>query len=200
MPVDPARLNAVGDLVLTDPRELRALADSLRLTLFDLLRRHGPATGAELARRTDQDRASVEDHLRELESVGLVGHVGAESGEVRWATAVKGVYFEIPDEPEGERAARELSNVMLTKYAALPTAWVREEEPKLSLEWARAAGLFNARVDLTADELRRIQADLEQLLEPFTTRASEDVPADATAVRVLAYFLPEAEKATPDGE
>jgi hypothetical protein len=50
------------------------------------------------------------------------------------------------DEPEGQHAARELSNVMLAKYAALPTAWVREEEPKLELEWARAAGLFNARL------------------------------------------------------
>jgi DNA-binding transcriptional ArsR family regulator len=197
MPIDPARLNAVGDLVLTDPPELRALADPLRLTLFDLVRRHGPAPSSELAQQTDQDRASVDEQLRELESAGLVEQAGADGGEVYWATSVKGIYFEIPDEPEGQRAARELSNVMLAKYAALPTAWVREEEPKLELEWARAAGLFNTRVDLTADELRGIQADLERLLEPFTTRSSEDVPAGAAAVRILAYFLPEAEQHTP---
>jgi DNA-binding transcriptional ArsR family regulator len=200
MPIDRGRLNDVGDLVLTDPRELRALADPLRLTLFDLVRRHGLATSAELAQQTDQDRASVDDHLRELESVGLVEQAGADGGEVPWATSVKGIYFEIPDEPEGQHAARELSNVMLAKYAALPTAWVREEEPKLELEWARAAGLFNARLDLTAEELRGIQADVERLLEPFTTRSSEDVPAAAAAVRILAYFLPEAERDTPGGE
>jgi hypothetical protein len=28
---------------------------------------------------------------------------------------------------------------MLAKYAALPAAWVGEEEPKLDFEWARAA-------------------------------------------------------------
>ena len=200
MPVDPARLNAVGDLVLTEARELRALADPLRLTLFDLVGRHGPATSAELAQQADQDRASVDDHLRELESVGLVEQSDTDGGEVSWATAVKGIYFEIPDEPESQQAARELSNVMLAKYAALPTAWVHEKEPKLELEWARAAGLFNARIDLTAEELRGIQADLELLLEPFTTRSAGDVPADAAAVRILAYFLPEAERATRNGD
>jgi DNA-binding transcriptional ArsR family regulator len=200
MPIDPARLNAVGDLVLSDSRELRALADPLRLTLFDLVRRHGPVTSAELAQQTREDLAAVDDQLRELEAVGLVGQVVADAGEVCWATSVKGIYFEIPDEPEGQRAARELSNVMLVQYAALPTAWVSEEEPKLEVEWARAAGLFNARVDLTADELRGIQAALERVLEPFTTRSAENVPAGATAVRVLAYFLPEAERDTPGGD
>jgi predicted transcriptional regulator len=194
MPVDPARLNAVGDLVLTQPGELRALADPLRLNLFDLVRRHGPATSTELAQQTDQDPAVVEGQLRELQSVGLVEAAAGNRDEVRWTTSVKGIYFEIPDDLEGQHAARKLSNVMLARYAALPTAWVREEEPKLELEWARAAGLFNARIDLTADELRRIQADLERLLEPFTTRSTEDMPADATAVRILAYFLPEAER------
>jgi DNA-binding transcriptional ArsR family regulator len=192
VPVDPARLNAVGDLILTEPRELRALADPSRLTLFDLVRRHGPATTAELARRTKEDHASVETHLRELESVGLVERAVADGGDQAWTTSVKGISFEIPDEPRAQQAARELSNVMLAKYADLPTAWVREEEPKLEVEWARAAGLFNARVDLTAEELRGIQVDLERLLDPFTARPPEDAPAGARAVRILAYFLPEA--------
>ena len=199
MPADPARLNAAGDLVLSEPRELRALADPLRLTLFDLVRRQGPATGAALAQQTDEDPASIDDHLRVLESVGLVEEAGTDGGEVRWRAAVKGIYFEIPEAPEGQRAARDLSNVMLAKYAALPAAWVGEEEPKLELEWARAAGLFNARVDLTADELRGIQEALERLLEPFTTRESEELPAGVAPVRILAYFLPEAKRDTAAG-
>jgi DNA-binding transcriptional ArsR family regulator len=199
MPIDPARLNAVGDLILTEPRELRALADPLRLTLFDLVRRQSPVTTKELARLTKEDRASVDGHLRELESVAVVEKAVGD-GDVAWTTSVKGISFEIPDEGTAQKAARELSNVMLTKYADLPTAWVREEEPKLGLEWARAAGLFNARVDLTAEEVRRIQVDLERLLEPFTARSPEDVPAGAAAVRILAYFLPEAGRDPAGGE
>jgi DNA-binding transcriptional ArsR family regulator len=192
MPVDPARLNAVGDLVLTDARELRALANPVRLTLFDLVRHEGPITSTELARSTDLDRASVEGHLRELESLGLIDGEHTERSEARWTAGVRGVYFEIPEDPEGQRAARELSNVILTKYAALPVAWVSEEEPQLELEWARAAGFFSARVDLTVHELRGIQEGLERLLEPFTTRTIDDIPADAAAVRIMAYFMPEA--------
>jgi DNA-binding transcriptional ArsR family regulator len=51
---------------------LRALADPLRLTLFDLVRRQGPATGTALAQHTDEDPNSIDDHLRVLESVGVV--------------------------------------------------------------------------------------------------------------------------------
>jgi hypothetical protein len=57
--------------------------------------------------------------------------------------------------------------------------------------WARAAGLFNARVELEPDELRRLQEDLERLLEPFTNRPVVDRPADARPVRITAYFMPE---------
>jgi predicted transcriptional regulator len=193
MPVDPARVNAVGDLVLTDARELRALADPLRLTLFDLVRREGPATSSTLARLLDQERARIEESLRELEAVGLVEPATGGDGEVRWTTAVKGIYFEIPEDREGQLAARQLSNVMLAKYAELPASWIRDHEPRLELEWARAAGLFNARVELTPAELRDLQEALERLLEPFTTRA--ETPARAAPARVLAFFMPE-----PPGE
>ena len=192
MPVDPSRLNAVGDLVLSDPREFRALADPMRLTLFDQIRREGPVTSAALSEQIGLDLESVGSQLGELESTGLIERERSERGELCWTAAVKGIYFEIPDDPEGQRAARDLSNVMLAKYAALPSVWVSEEEPRLTLEWARAAGLFNARIELTADELRDLQERLEQLLEPFTTRRTEDAPAGTAPVRILAYFLPEA--------
>jgi DNA-binding transcriptional ArsR family regulator len=177
-------LNAVGDLVLTDPRAMRALADPFRLVLHDQLRRHGPATGAELAAHVDATEPAVEEHLRELEAVGLV-----TSGD-RWEAVGKGFVFEIPDEPEGQAAARELSRVMLLQYVDLPRRWVAEDEPRLELEWARAAGLFNARVAVTPDELRGLQEGLEQLLEPFLTR--DPAPAEASHVRILGYFMPEA--------
>jgi DNA-binding transcriptional ArsR family regulator len=177
-------LNAVGDLVLTDPRAMRALADPLRLALHDRLRRHGPATTAELAAHQAATEPAVEEHLRELEASGLV-----TSGD-RWEAVGKGFVFEIPDEPVGQEAARKLTRVMLLQYVDLPRRWVAEDEPRLALDWARAAGLFNARVTVTPEELRGLQERLEQLLEPFLTR--DAAPADASEVRILGYFLPEA--------
>jgi DNA-binding transcriptional ArsR family regulator len=196
MPVDPPRLNDVGDLVLGDARTMLALADPLRLTLVRSVRREGPVASTELARATDQDQAMVDDHLRELEAVGVVEKTAVEDGEARWTTEAKGLYFEIPEEPAGQLAARQLSKVMLAKYAELPASWASSEEQKLDLEWARAAGMFNARLYLTPDELRGIQNWLERMLEPFTTRSTAQRPVDVTPVRILCFFMPEAERDT----
>jgi hypothetical protein len=173
-------VNPVGDLVLTDPQAMRALADPLRLALLDRLRRKGRATAAELA--------ASEDHLRELERYGFV----SEHEDGRWEATAKGLVFEIPEDPEGQAAARQLANVMLLNYADEPRRWVADDEPRLELDWVRSAGLLNARVELTPDELRSLQEELERLLEPFLTRDQADLPPEARRVRVLAYFLPEA--------
>lgn len=61
---------------------------------------------------------------------------------------------------------------MLLNYVDLPRRWVSDEEPRLELDWVRAAGLLNARVTVTPDELRGIQAELERLLEP-SSRANQ---------------------------
>jgi len=177
-------INSAGDVVLTDPAVMRALADSGRLTLHDHLRHAGPSSVAELAEGLDSDAADVETSLDLLEKAGLVEQEGA-----RWSVVGKGVYFEIPDDPEGQQAARQLSNTMLLQYVDLPRRWVAESEPQLTPEWARAAGLFNARLSLTAHELCEVQERLEELLEPYLARDAP--PGGADTVRILAYFLPQ---------
>jgi DNA-binding transcriptional ArsR family regulator len=180
-------MNAVGDIVLTEVKALRALADPARLDLFDLVRRDGPIAVEDVCARLGLAATPAENQLRQLAEAGLIEQDRAG----RWSTEARGIYFEIPDEPQAQRAARELSNAMLVRYASIPSEWVHGIEPSLDVTWARATGLFNARVELTPDELRRLQNDLEQLLEPFTNRSVSDRPADAAPVRILAYFLPE---------
>jgi len=187
VPIDPSRLNAVGDLVLTEVEELRALADPVRLDLFDLVRRDGPLAVEDACSRLGLTADEASSRLRQLGEAGLIDRDAAG----RWSTEARGIYFEIPDEPEAQLAARELSNTMLVRYGSLPAEWVRRFEPLLDVTWARAAGLFNARIELAPDELGRVQEDLERLLEPFTNRPADDRPADASPVRITAYFLPE---------
>jgi len=100
------------------------------------------------------------------------------------------VFFEVPESgpEEVQLAARELSNAMLLNYEQVPRDWVEQTEPKLELDWARAAGLFNAGMTVTADELRTIQEDLETMLKPYLNRAEQ--PEGSRRIRMLAYFLP----------
>ncbi len=184
-------VNAVGDLILTTPEEFQALADPLAIALTDRLRRTVPAATADLAEQLDEPASSVDRKLRELERVGIV--TSAEDG---WRTVADGFIFEIPDDAEGQAAARELTKVMLLHYVDVPRQWVAGDEPGLDLQWARAAGLFNARPALTPDELRDVQWKLDELLAPYLTRGDDDCPADARRVRILAYFLPAATPVT----
>ena len=181
-------INAVGDLVLTEAAEFRALADPLALSLTDRLRSASGATTSELAALTGTLEADVETRLSELERVGVVTREAE-----KWSAVANGFVFEIPvDDLDAQAAARALTGTMLLQYVDLPRRWVADTEPQLEIAWARAAGLFNAGVALTPDELRAVQADLETLLMPYLTRSAPDTPADARRVRLLAYFMPEA--------
>jgi hypothetical protein len=48
---DQVTVNDVGDVVLEDAAQLRALADQDRLAVFTTLQRHGPADRPEAARQ-----------------------------------------------------------------------------------------------------------------------------------------------------
>jgi hypothetical protein len=179
-------LNPVGDVVVTEPEAMRALAHPLSISLLDVLRREGTMSSAELSSRLESAQPVIEGHLDELERTGLVTR-----NEPGWSAVGSGFVFEIPDDPDGEEAARQLTGVMLLHYADLPRRWVADEEPRLTLDWVRAAGSLNARVAVTPEELRGMQQALERLLEPFITRGSDAVPPGAGSVRILSYFLPE---------
>jgi hypothetical protein len=172
-------VNEVGDVVLTDPHAMRALADPAKLALLERLRRRGPANAAELS-------PDAQRRLEELERFGLVSRDGD-----RWNAVGKGFVFEVPDDREGQAAARELSSTLMSRSLDVPARWLADDERRLELDWVRAAGLFKARVRVTADELRDLQEGLERLLEPYITRDLGAAPA-ARHAQVVAYFLPEA--------
>ena len=180
-------INAVGDLVLTRAVEFRALADPLALRLTDRLRPSTIVPTSDLTTETGTSEAEVEARLVQLEEAGIVRRDGDG-----WRAVANGVVFEIPDDDlDAQAAARALTTTMLLQYADLPRRWVDETEPGLEVEWVRAAGLFNAGIRLTAEELRTVQEDLETLLAPYLTRSADDAPDGARRVRLLAYFMPE---------
>lgn len=181
-------LNDVGDVVVTEPAMMEALADPSRLRLFGHLQRHGPLGVVELA---DRFGLAVDDVRRQLEVLGGVGLARLEHG--RWGAVGTGLYVELPEELDGQDAARRLYAAMLLDNEDLPRRWVTETAPTLPAEWFRAAGLFGAGVVLSPAELEDVQSKLEELLAPYTTRRPEQMPPDGRRVRILGYFLPEGE-------
>jgi hypothetical protein len=188
---DPVELNEAGDVVVRDPRTLRLLAHGDALTVLEHLQRHGASTATEVCSATGISRDHVDAALTDLAASNLAVRPTDDQGAgALWSGVGTGVYFEIPTHGEGAAAGRQLTNTMLLRNEAVPRTWVREVEPGLTDEWARAAGMFNANVVMSSDELERLQLQLEELLAPFTTREPAHAPAGARKVRVLTFFLP----------
>ncbi|MFI5775095.1 ArsR/SmtB family transcription factor [Streptomyces sp. NPDC051658] len=188
--------NRMGDIEITDPQAMRALAHPVRLAILDLLHRNGPATATELAPDVGATPSVTSWHLRHLATFGLVrdSEPGPDRRRRRWEAVARGFRFEESQDPtdeEGRSAARELSRQMFLRYADLPSRWAAEVEPGLDPAWRRQAGLAHTRVMVSAEELAAIQDEIERVLAPYVTRDPADRPADSRGVRLMRYVLPE---------
>ncbi|MFV8183602.1 MULTISPECIES: helix-turn-helix domain-containing protein [unclassified Streptomyces] len=186
--------NRLGDLEITDPKAMRALAHPVRLAVLERLQRYGPATATQLSPHVGATPSVASWHLRHLAGFGLVRDAegGADRRERRWEAVARGFRFRSPEDEDGASAARALSWEMFARAAELPERWATETEPELDPSWRRTAGLANTRIVVSADELAAIEDAVEAVLAPYVTRDPAQRPPGARGVRLLRYLLPEA--------
>jgi DNA-binding transcriptional ArsR family regulator len=186
--------NPLGDLELTDPHAMRALAHPVRLAILDRLQRHGPATATQLSPEVGATPSVTSWHLRHLAGFGLVrdSAAGADRRQRWWEAAARGFRFEASGDEESQAAARVLGSQLFRQYENLPRRWITEDEPRLDGEWRRLAGLANTRVVVSSGELEAVEKAIEAVLAPYVTRDPADRPAQGRGVRLMRYVLPEA--------
>jgi hypothetical protein len=173
-------INELGDLEIRDPATMRALADPARLTVFELLQRHGPAPLDRVAAEAGTTDADTEAHLRHLASFGLV----TETGD-GWGAVAKGIRFEPADDAESQAAYRALANEMIRRAGDVPGRWLADHEPRLEPGWRRVSGMSGARALLTREEAEALDWKMEELLVPYVTRDASETPEGARPVRLL---------------
>lgn len=178
------RINELGDLEITDAEAMRALADPVRLAVLERLQRDGPATSGALAAQVGAPPDAVDGHLHELAALGIV-----VQDDGAWRPVARGIRFAPADDDESQAAYRALSNDVFLRAHELPKRWLAEDELHLEPEWRGVSGLSNARMAMTLEEARELDARMEALLEPYVTR--DPAPEGARRVRWLRYVLPE---------
>lgn len=185
--------NRFGDIEITSPRAMRALAHPVRLAILERLQRHGPATATTLAPDVGATPSVTSWHLRHLAGFGLVRDAspGPDRRERRWESVARGTRFTAPSDEEGLAAARALSHAVFAHVADLPQQWITEVEPALDPVWREPSSLANTRVVVSASELAAIEDAIESVLAPYVTRDPSERPEDARGVRILRYTLPE---------
>ncbi|WP_328354168.1 helix-turn-helix domain-containing protein [Streptomyces sp. NBC_00445] len=187
--------NRLGDIEITDPKAMRALAHPVRLAILERLQRYGPATATQLSPHVGATPSVTSWHLRHLAGFGLVGDAegGTDRRERRWQAMARGFRFERPEDEDGAAAARALSWEMFARAAELPERWATETEPGLDPDWGRLGGLANTRVVVSAEELAAIHDAIEAVLAPYVTRDAAQQSPGSRGVRLLRYVLPEAD-------
>ncbi|KUO16019.1 ArsR/SmtB family transcription factor [Streptomyces dysideae] len=185
--------NRLGDMEITDPKAMRALAHPVRLAVLERLQRHGPATATQLSPHVGATPSVTSWHLRHLAGFGLVRDAegGTDRRTRRWEAVARGFRVRVPEDAEGTSAARALSWEMFARAAELPERWATETEPGLEPAWRRLSGLANTRIVVSADELAAIGDAVEAVLAPYVTRDAGERPVGSRGVRLLRYVLPE---------
>jgi DNA-binding transcriptional ArsR family regulator len=182
---------------LSDPRALRAVAHPIRIALIGLLRRSGPLTATEAAKQIGESPSSCSFHLRQLAKYGLVEEAGGGQGRQRpWrATAAYTEWSNGSElDEEHSEASAMLTRVAVERYFEQVRGWFerrRSERP----EWVEGVDFSDDVLYLTPEELRELDADLRELLEPFFERLGdpEKRPPGSRAVNFIRFAFPEAE-------
>ncbi len=187
---------ATGDIVLRDPRALRALAHPVRLDILERLQGEGPATATEVGDALGISPSAASYHLRSLAGFGLVEDAGGGTGRNRpWKAAGTGFTFGPaddvrPTEHAALQAAAQLLGAQLVARGEEETIAYLMSEGQLEPDWQRASHLANATLKLTATETVELVRKIDGLLDPYRRSTRVDAPDDARPVRLLLRLFP----------
>lgn len=192
-------MRAQDDFRLT-PEAVKVLAHPLRSRLLGMLRRGGPATATTLATALSTNSGATSYHLRKLESVGLVADTGEGAGKQRlWRAATSSHSWERTELAHDEDAATALGWLERDYLRLFSTDFghwldVAESWPG---EWQDAAGMGDSWVTVTAEQLKELRQELDDVMARY--RDADPAPgARRVTFWQVAYPLEADEIPDPD--
>ena len=172
-----------------DRSALRALAHPLRSRILAELRVHGDATATDLALALDTHTGATSYHLRRLEEVGLVEDTGTGTGRRRvWRSAgevLPRTGVEEPLDEDDAQASDWLALDYLAHFGERAQGWLTEQR-RWDPVWQELCGLEDHTVQVTAEQLAALRAELGEVLERYR-RLGQGNPQ---AKRVVVYTCP----------
>lgn len=180
------------ELRFDDPRSIRALAHPARVAIINALASGEELTATQCAELTGLSPSATAYHLNLLERYGFAEPAPPrpDRRERPWRASGRPVEVDLNiSTPAGSAAAAAVVTVYIDTTRAIAARFTKDahEEPP---EW-RDAALNNTDLWLTAEELPRVAAQLDAVLEPFRSRRSnDDRPIGSRRVRVMNVVVP----------
>jgi DNA-binding transcriptional ArsR family regulator len=174
---------------IQDAKVLRAMAHPLRLRLIGALRKDGPATASDLARRFGESSGMTSYHLRQLERYGFVEEERQEGRKRFWRALDEGTEWSIDtDDTAFVEASSALGGELVAEYSRWLRRWYAET-PDWDRPWRAAAEGMDQWFELTPEELRSLSDEVREVLARYEDRRA---PRDGTErAIVLFHAFPE---------
>lgn len=182
------------DVVLSDPRALRALAHPARLAVVDDLYQGTERTASELAELTGLTPSAMSYHLRALERWGIVVRA-APRGDARerpWRAAGRGLTVK-GSHPGAEAATELIVSQSLGHLGEQLRRWAAAEEHEPE-GWRGIATMSHSYLWLDEAEAAAFKAELYALYEKHLAgRNAAKHPAGTRRVLTVLAIVPEVE-------
>jgi DNA-binding transcriptional ArsR family regulator len=179
---------------IRDPAMMRAMAHPARLALVEHLANHPDgATATECAAVVGLSPSATSYHLRALAKVGIIHEApGRGDGRERvWRAAHES--WEIANDPQASPEQVAAENALVETFLARQDdkvhrflAGARQESP----DWYQASLISERQLLLTAVELKRLNAEIDKLVEPYRHRSRERPPRASRAVSFQLRVVP----------
>jgi DNA-binding transcriptional ArsR family regulator len=182
------------EVVIDDPKAIRALAHPRRLQILTLLRDGRPMTVTELARLTEDSTASVSYHVQQLSMYGFIERAEdlARGREKPWRAKYVSYSFEAsPDSEASVTAARTMRWAMANRAGRIVNDYLAQEE-HLPKEWREAAVISEGGFYLTSEELHEVAVNMLKVLDPYRNRTADQAPPDSRYSHIILYGIPSA--------
>ncbi|MCW3817919.1 helix-turn-helix domain-containing protein [Micromonospora sp. DR5-3] len=171
--------NLAGEDAIRDVKQLKAFAHPLRVRLYYELGLAGAATVTQLAQAVGGAVALVSYHLHQLADFGFIEPAPERAGNnkkerwwklsqqrLRWSDA------DLLSQPGGAEATSMIqSGVVRLQYEQVQRYY--RNRSALPEEWVNAAFSDDGVLNLTAQELASMHADLQELVRRYRERADQ---------------------------
>lgn len=162
-----------GDLVLSDPKAIRALAHPARLAVLEALLQGRELTATQCAQIAGLSPSAMSYHLRAMERWGLVERAPATSGRERpWRGKGTGLRVESAAPAATTAAEQALLVTVLDadRRAALDFVARQAGEDE---GWREAMVLARSTLSLTLEEARGLERELAAVLDRYRGRRDD---------------------------
>lgn len=178
-------------IVLTDPRAIRALSHPARLAAIDELYSGRVATSTELAELTGLTPSAMSYHLRAMEKLGIVERddSATDARERPWRAAGKGLSVSSFPTTAHKAAATLIFGSIFESQRRTIEHFVNVE-PDLPEEWREAVNFDTGALHLTADETRQLVDALQEAMKPFRAKGGRRRKG-TRRIRTGIYIVPD---------